>query len=283
MNVHVLQHVPFEGLGSIHTWLTRRNATFNCTRFFEPQAANTLPPIDSIDMVIALGGPMSVNDEAELPWLIAEKQFVRQAIQRGLPVLGICLGAQLIASALGARVYPGPTKEIGWFPITANPTPPPHTFRFPPQLTVFHWHGETFDLPPGAHLLASSAVCQHQAFQLAPRAIGLQFHLELTPSSVRDILHGCACELTVGPFIQTAEAIAGASTETFTATNALMDALLDHLTAGRASHLTKASDAPSAPSPAHSSGSTTSSPSGGDTHTHSRFAGAASPTRDGTP
>src|SRR5690606_30657296 len=106
------QHVPFEGLGSMGPWLVRRKAEITFTRFFE---SPSLPDLSGMDLVIAMGGPMSVNDEAALPWLVHEKSFLRAAIGQGVPVLGICLGAQLIASALGAQVYPGPHREIGWF------------------------------------------------------------------------------------------------------------------------------------------------------------------------
>ena len=106
-----------------------------------------------------------MNDEVRLPWLEPEKRFVREAIERNIAVLGVCLGAQLIASALGSRVYSGPAKEIGWFPIQRAPEAE-GTFRFPSECTVFHWHGETFDLPLGAARLASSAACENQAFQM---------------------------------------------------------------------------------------------------------------------
>ena len=142
MHAHVLQHVPYEDIGSIQPWLAARSATVGYTRFFEGAG---LPALDGIDLVIAMGGPMSVNDEAELPWLVAEKAFVREAVTRGLPVLGICLGAQLIASALGARVYRNAEKEIGWFPVEAV-AGAADGFRFPDSSLVFHWHGETFDL-----------------------------------------------------------------------------------------------------------------------------------------
>jgi GMP synthase-like glutamine amidotransferase len=110
MNVHILQHVNFEGIGSIMPWLLMRSANISWTRFFE---SSELPEVGTLDLIIVMGGPMSVNDEAALPWLVQEKQFIRTAIQQGIPVLGICLGAQLIASALGARVYPGRHREIG--------------------------------------------------------------------------------------------------------------------------------------------------------------------------
>jgi GMP synthase-like glutamine amidotransferase len=166
MRVHVLQHVPFEGLGSIQPWLASRAAVVTWTRFFE---APDLRNLTKVDAVIALGGPMSVNDEAELPWLREEKRFVREAIASGLPVLGICLGAQLIASSLGARVYAGPQKEIGWFPIRACDAPAT-AFRFPDQLDVFHWHVETFDLPPGAvHLPRAASIRRNRFARRPPR------------------------------------------------------------------------------------------------------------------
>jgi GMP synthase-like glutamine amidotransferase len=228
MRTAVLQHVPFEGLGSIGDWLAARaDARVTFVRLFQGEA---LPPADSADLVIALGGPMSVNDEALYPWLRDEKRFLAEAVGSGTPVLGICLGAQLIASALGARVYPGPAKEIGWFPVFAEPAQA-GAFRFPAETTVFHWHGETFDLPAGALHLASSAVCRHQAFQVGPRAIGLQFHLETTPASAEAMLDHCADELVPQPFIQSEQELRRAPAARYAAVNALMADILDYLAA----------------------------------------------------
>src|SRR5262249_14008572 len=144
MKVHVLQHAPFEDIGSMADWLRARGSRVRHTRFFEDA---TLPEVADLDLVIAMGGPMSVNDEGTLSWLRSEKAFLRAALAGGVPVLGICLGAQMIASALGARVRRNPEPEIGWFPIEAMPAPP-ESFRLPSARRVFHWHGETFDLPP---------------------------------------------------------------------------------------------------------------------------------------
>ena len=120
MHAHVFQHVPFEGLGSIGPWLEARRAVVTVTRFFEDAV---LPEAEGLDLLIVMGGPMSVNDEKLYPWLIAEKRFIAQAILRGKAVLGVCLGAQLIAAALGARIYPNGEKEIGWFPVYSLPVP----------------------------------------------------------------------------------------------------------------------------------------------------------------
>jgi GMP synthase-like glutamine amidotransferase len=226
MKVHVLQHVAFEGLGSIEAWLHAREAAVAYTHF---HVSPTLPALDGIDLVIAMGGPMSVNDEAALPWLREEKRFIRAAIECGLPVLGICLGAQLIANALGARVNPGPHKEIGWFDITATPAGP-GCFGFPGRCEVFHWHGETFELPPGALRLARSAACENQAFQVGRNVIGLQFHLETTPASAESIIANCRDELIDAPYVQTEAALRAAPPQTYARANALMDEVLGYLT-----------------------------------------------------
>jgi len=225
MHVHILQHVPFEGIGSIADWLSHRGATVTDTRFF---AIPQLPVLADIDLVIALGGPMSVNDEEQLPWLRDEKHFVAEAIAKGKAVLGICLGAQLIASALGARVYRAANKEIGWFPVFAEPAGP-GAFVFPARAEVFHWHGETFDLPVGAVRLARSAACENQAFQIGARAIGLQFHLETTPESSRAIIGNCAAELVPQRYIQTEQVLQGIPVANYARINLLMTNVLEYL------------------------------------------------------
>ena len=226
MHVHVLQHVPFEGLGSMEAWLSQKNARVTYTRFFE---STSLPALDDIDFVVALGGPMSVNDEEQLPWLRKEKAFVAEAISRDKAVLGICLGAQLIASARGARVYAGSEKEIGWFPVFAEPSAP-NTFVFPAAIDVFHWHGETFDLPSGAVHLAHSAACRNQAFQIGARALGLQFHLETTPQSAAAIIGNCANELfPLQRYIQSEEVLRARPAANYAQINTLMVRILDYL------------------------------------------------------
>ncbi|MCL5883952.1 MAG: type 1 glutamine amidotransferase [Deltaproteobacteria bacterium] len=226
MKVHVLQHVPFEGVGSMAAWLKARGAEVGCTRFFENP---TLPELSGIDLVIAMGGPMSANDESILPWLRPEKQFLRNAVDRGISVLGVCLGAQLVASALGARVYRNPRKEIGWFPIETTPSAT-NVFRFPVKCNVFHWHGETFDLPSGAVRLAKSPACENQAFQLKRHVIGLQFHLETTPESVRSLLDHCGADLMPGPYIQTESELRKAPGSAYAEINGLMDEVLSYVT-----------------------------------------------------
>ena len=229
MQVQVLQHVPFEGLGSIEAWLSERGTAVHTTRFYQ---SPVLPDPRSIDLVIAMGGPMSVNDERDYPWLKEEKAFVKEAVDRGCSVLGVCLGAQMIASALGARVFANTHKEIGWFPVQAVSTDS-DAFRFPPQATVFHWHGETFDLPPGAIHLASSAGCRNQAFQIGRNVIGLQFHLETTPETAHQLIRHCRDELAAGEYIQSEKVLRAVSDAAYRGINRLMNEVLAYITRDR--------------------------------------------------
>jgi len=226
MRAHCLQHVPFEGLGCIEPWLVAARYQITYTRFFE---AAELPEGEAVDFLVVLGGPMSVNDEGEFPWLAPEKRFIRRVIEAGTPVLGICLGAQLIASALGARVWRNREKEIGWFPVEATPAEGTTLFRFPPAVEVFHWHGETFDLPPGAVRLARSAGCENQAFQLGRSTLALQFHLETTPEAAWEMVKHCGAELQPARYVQSAAEILAAPSERYRAINALMASALTFL------------------------------------------------------
>ncbi len=197
----------------------------NYTRFF---TGNRLPVLEKNDALIIMGGPMSVNDEQKYPWLITEKQCIREAISMGIPVLGICLGAQLIASALGARVYNNRVKEIGWFPVESLSIPN-HVFSFPVEFMAFHWHGETFDLPEGAIRLARSAACEQQAFQIKQNVIGLQFHVEITEQGVLSLIENCGDELQQGPYIQTEQQLRNISNLKYRTINKLMDDILTYM------------------------------------------------------
>ncbi|MDB6060976.1 MAG: glutamine amidotransferase class-I [Verrucomicrobiaceae bacterium] len=227
MRVSVLQHVAFEGIGSMESWFSARDADIHYTRFFE---ATALPDLNTIDLVIAMGGPMSVNDEAQYPWLIEEKAFIREAIQRGVAVIGICLGAQLIASALGAKVYANREKEIGWFPIEAVVSAATN-FQFPAIQNFFHWHGETFDLPAGATRIAKSAGCDNQTFQIGSNVIGLQFHPEATPAIADLILQHCRSGLVDARYIQPEHLIRSEPQGSYLAINNLMEDILAYVTA----------------------------------------------------
>ncbi|MCG8095592.1 MAG: gamma-glutamyl-gamma-aminobutyrate hydrolase family protein, partial [Candidatus Thiodiazotropha endolucinida] len=201
MRAHYLQHVPFEDLGSIENWLKRSGYEITSTRLYESEG---LPGIESVDLLVIMGGPMSVNDDQEFPWLVEEKEFIKKVIESGKPVLGICLGAQLIACSLGAEVFSNSVKEIGWIPIRATDSNNQSVFLFPEETDVFHWHGETFNLPMGATRIAESAACENQAYQIGKHVIGLQFHLETTPVSAQAIVENCRDELIEGEYIQSA-------------------------------------------------------------------------------
>lgn len=206
MRLHYLQHVPFEDLALIAPWARERGFAFSHTRLFEDE---TLPELSDVHWLVIMGGLMSVNDEDEFPWLVQEKAFIREAIGAGRTVLGICLGGQLIASALGAAVRRNAHKEIGWHPVslTEGAAGVPVFHAFSKDFVPFHWHGDTFDIPEGAIHCACSAGCAHQAFAYGDRVVGLQFHLEYARESIEKMLTHCAHELAPGPYVQDAEAI----------------------------------------------------------------------------
>ncbi len=222
MKLHCLQHVPFEGLGYIEEWAEFRDIEISWTRLF----AEERPPAPAaFDWLVIMGGPMGIHDHCNYPWLAEEKDFIKASIDAGKTVVGICLGAQLIADVLGARVYPGPHKEIGWFPIRRDPDAPAW---LPDELTVFHWHGDTFDLPEGAVRLASSDACENQGFIFGDRVVALQFHMECSRDSVEALVENCAGELVEGPYIQTAMQIRS-SFDKLTTINVALSRLLDEL------------------------------------------------------
>ncbi len=140
--------------------------------------------------LVVLGGPMNVDEVEKHPYLSDEIQWIRQTVEAGIPLLGICLGSQMLAKACGAKVYPGSIKEIGWYPLELS-TAAGEDRLFAgcgPKLTVFQWHGDTFDLPPGAVHLAQSPLFRNQAFRIGPQAYGLQFHIEMTAEMIEDWL-----------------------------------------------------------------------------------------------
>ncbi len=230
MRAHWFQHVPFEGLGSIETWLRDAHASITATRFHEDAR---LPRLDDVDVLIVMGGPMSVNDDERYPWLAVERRFIRDAIERGTPVLGVCLGAQLIARAMDARVYANHEREIGWYPISGVSTDgrDPSWATAGAETTVFHWHGETFDLPHGTTYLARSAGCEHQAFRLGEHVVGIQFHLETTPDAAAQMVTHGRDELTPGLYVQSEREILSASAARFASVNQLMAQTLQSLLA----------------------------------------------------
>ncbi|HJV77435.1 MAG TPA: type 1 glutamine amidotransferase [Paludibacter sp.] len=206
LSIHSLMHVPFEGLGCMEQWITRNNHSLSYTHFYENYQ---LPTIDDIDWLIVMGGPMGVYDETQYPWLAEEKAFIRQAIGKGKTVIGICLGSQLIAEVLGAKVYPNKQKEIGWFDVKLSETAKTHPLfvGFEDKFPVFHWHGDTFDLPAGSTHLISSDACLNQAFLYNGNVLGLQFHVEVTGQTLSGMVENGLHELAQSETIQSAEQI----------------------------------------------------------------------------
>ena len=218
--------MPFEGIGGIGSWLDSRDAELGYTRFYE---SAELPDVRGIDLVIIMGGPMNVPDETTHPWLVAEKKFVREAIDQGVAVLGVCLGAQLIADVMGARIFPNEFKEVGWLPIEAVDGGE-DSFAFPERMMAFHWHGDTFDLPDGALRLARSEGCENQAFQLGKNVIGLQFHLETTMETTELMIENCHDDFANGRYVQSVDAMRKATAVNANFANRLVFAILDYLT-----------------------------------------------------
>lgn len=201
MKIHSLEHAPFEGPGRIAAWAQERGHTLARTALYDGEAP---PAPEAFDLLVVMGGPMSIHEHRNHPWLPAEKKFLAEAIAARKPILGICLGAQLLADVLGGKVFQNAVKEIGWFPVRMLDRSAPFA-AFPERLTVMHWHGDTFTIPPGARRVAESDACANQAFVFGNRVVGLQFHIELEKVGVEDLVHASLDEAGAAPFIQPRE------------------------------------------------------------------------------
>ncbi len=197
MRIQAIQHVPFETPGHIITICERAGHQMNIARVYLDEP---VPDPSFYDLLLIMGGPMSIHDEDQYPWLVQEKQRVRETIGRDKPVIGFCLGAQIIADVLGAQVFKAAYPEIGWFPVIK--TAPASMLGFLPDIiTVFHWHGETFHLPEGATRIYSSDATPNQSFIFGRNVLALQFHPEITSDGVQSLTRHCNDELTGGPYI----------------------------------------------------------------------------------
>jgi GMP synthase-like glutamine amidotransferase len=203
MRIHCLQHLAFENPGTIKEWAEEKGHLLSYTYFYEDKFR--FPPIGEIDVLLIMGGYMNVDEEQKFPWLVQEKEYIQHAISAGKKIIGICLGAQLIAVALGCKVYPAKEKEIGFFPIqfTKNALEHPFFDHFNNPYTVFHWHGDTFNLLENAQLIASTTTCKNQAYLIGNNVLALQFHLEVNETIVSEMLLHDGHELQeVGSYIQ---------------------------------------------------------------------------------
>lgn len=226
MRIAVFEHAPYEGPGAIATWAGERGHTvarIDATR-------GTFPTPEEYDAVVVMGGPMSANDDATCNWLVAEKRAVRAGIDAGKRVLGVCLGAQIVASVLGASVTRNPQPEIGWFPVTLSEAASASRVfgALPASFVAGHWHGDTFALPEGARAMASSDACTNQAFEYDDgRIVGLQFHLEWLPADVEALVETCAGDSAPGPYVEDVGAFVEGERSHGEACRALLYSLLD--------------------------------------------------------
>jgi GMP synthase-like glutamine amidotransferase len=240
MKIHYIQHEEFETPGSILVWAGKQGHTVTRTLIYLQTAGNdrgngeaVLPAMNDFDWLVIMGGSMNVYEEDKYPWLTAEKRFIAEAVRAGKTVLGLCLGAQLLAAALGGRVTRNRYREIGWRPIrlTRAARENPCLSFLPEEPVVFQWHGDTFsELPPGALLLAESEACAHQAFVYRERVFAFQFHLENSEAILRGLVENCAAELTPDPYVQSPGELL-AHPEYIAACEAWMDEFLTRLAA----------------------------------------------------
>ena len=206
MKLLCVTHVPFERPAAIADWARSRN---HSVRIVNGYLGEPFPPVGEVDGVAVMGGPMGANDDAVFSWMTGEKRFIGNCLEREIPVLGVCLGAQLLASVMGAEVMKNREPEIGWFPVhrTGEEEAGLSAAVLPEILLPFHWHSDTFALPAGATRLYSSEACENQAFYLERIALGLQFHLDSTRESVAALVENCADEITDRLYIQPAECL----------------------------------------------------------------------------
>ncbi len=227
MRVHILQHVAFEGPAAIEDWLMHRNYTYTITKLFH---GDSLPAQDEFDVLVVMGGPMGVEDCEQYPWLTEERQFIQESIKRDKYILGICLGAQLIARACDTKVTKNKYREIGWFEISIIEEKLPDILKgiFPKKPEVFHWHGDSFAIPPGAVHFATSEACANQGFILNGRVIAMQFHIETTRDSAALLVQNCRHELDSSTYVQTEEEILADYTR-FNRINQILNRLMDNI------------------------------------------------------
>jgi GMP synthase-like glutamine amidotransferase len=228
LRIHWLQHVPFEGLGSIESWALARGVALTTTRL---HAGESLPALAAIDGLVVMGGPMSVHDVDAHPWLTAELRFVEEVLRAEKRMLGICLGAQIMARALAAPVRRNAHREIGWFPISWTPGAKGTSLfaDMPTDPLVPHWHGETFEIPRGCVHLATSEACRNQAFMTQDgKGVAFQCHPEMRPAGLDALTRHASRDLAPGPYVQRADEIL-AKPERCATLAPMMERILDRL------------------------------------------------------
>ncbi len=230
MKAQILQHVPFETGGYILDWLKNNKFIIEIIKLYQPNISLPEEYYD-IDLLIVMGGPMSVHDEDKYTWLKKEKQFIKNQIDKNIPVLGICLGAQLIANIYNKQVSITKQKEIGWFPIQVIQSNISQSLQLPEQFITFLWHGEQFEIPTHAKLFASSQACPHQAFIMKKNIIGLQFHPEITLTMIKIMIENCyKHDYADLPTIQSIQQMITVPDEYYKQNHLVIDTILTYLT-----------------------------------------------------
>ncbi len=218
MNLHVIQHIEIEGPGIIADWAREQGFSVATTHLYRNEP---LPDLAEVDFLVLMGGPMNIYQDRDYPWLSAERAWLREYLTTGKPAVGVCLGSQLLADALGGRVKQNPMVEIGWFPVHFSAEGRERFPFLPASHDVIHWHGDTFELPAGAVLLGSSDGCVNQGFLYDDRVLGLQFHPEMTREGLSRLIEA---EATGADMLAKPD-------EAFAAPQALLRQMLDGLLA----------------------------------------------------
>ncbi len=224
MEIHCIQHVAFETPAHLLVWAERNGHNLNIQLM---ENTTDFPDHKDFDFLIIMGGPMGVQDEDIYPWLNLEKAFIQESIQANKYILGICLGAQILAEVLGGKVSRNPEKEIGWFPLQKTDNAAhPVLDALPDNFMAFHWHGDTFSIPENMIPIGQSNACLNQGF-FNDHILALQFHLESTQESVQALIENCRNELVQKNYIQKEDVILKKTTEHISTSNQILESLLD--------------------------------------------------------
>jgi len=224
MQLHVLQHHHCESPGAILDWARERGCAISTTHL---NRGEPLPEAAAVDLLVVMGGPMNIYQDRDHPWLREERAFLETHVAAGKSAVGICLGSQLLADALGARVTQNPRVEIGWWPVEFTPEARARFPFLPEKIETLHWHGDTFELPAGTTRLATSAACANQGFLYEGRVLALQFHPEMTRPVATELAAEFGAALAPAEFVQSGETILAAPDEAFTAAHNLLRDLLN--------------------------------------------------------
>ncbi|MCE0522920.1 MAG: type 1 glutamine amidotransferase [Methylacidiphilales bacterium] len=223
MKISVLQHAAYEGPGEIAAWAALYDHPVSVHHLYR---GDPLPPLDAFDLLVVMGGEMNIYQYRDWPWLKPESAFIASALARGKRAVGICLGAQFLADALGSRVFQNAEHELGWFPVDWTKEARAAFPALPAASTVLHWHGDTFGLPEGATRLAASEGCPEQGFLIPNKCLALQFHLEVDPSLVKQYVESQGV-WPKGPYVQTGKTILNEADSPCETNRRLLHGLLD--------------------------------------------------------